>query len=125
MRKNRILLYIIVPAVFIGILFLWSIITGPPQPHMQVGDRVYFGSYRWMVLDIENNYALIITEDIIVIQETSNIMDYLNNEFLQNFSENKRSLIRKTNNNYIFLQDNDGEVRPMLWLNIGGFNGTQ
>ncbi|WP_281391335.1 hypothetical protein [Alkalicella caledoniensis] len=32
---------------------------------MQVGDKIVFGRYEWCVLDIQNNAALIITEDIV------------------------------------------------------------
>ena len=32
---------------------------------MQVGDIINFGKYKWRVLTIKNNAALIITEDII------------------------------------------------------------
>ena len=32
---------------------------------MQVGDKMIFGRCEWCVLDIKNNTALIITEEII------------------------------------------------------------
>jgi hypothetical protein len=32
---------------------------------MQIGDILSFGSYKWRVLDIQNDTALIITEEII------------------------------------------------------------
>ena len=32
---------------------------------MQAGDRIAFGRYEWRVLDIQNDVALIISEDII------------------------------------------------------------
>lgn len=35
---------------------------------MQTGDKIVFDRYEWHVLDIENNAALIITEDIGVIE---------------------------------------------------------
>ncbi|MDF2949016.1 MAG: hypothetical protein K0R50_4910 [Eubacterium sp.] len=31
---------------------------------MQVGDKIIFDRYEWRILDIQNNAALIITEDI-------------------------------------------------------------
>ena len=32
---------------------------------MQVGDKIVFDRYEWRILDIQNNTALIITEDIV------------------------------------------------------------
>ena len=119
MKSNRILLVIIITIMFFAVLFLRNIVIDIPQPYIQTGDIAYLGGYRWIVLDIEDNYALIITEDAVIIRETSTVMDYLNNEFLQNFNEIERSLIRKTDYNYIFWQYNNGGIYPMLWLNMG------
>ena len=32
---------------------------------MQIGDKIRFGRYDWRVLDIQNDMALIITDEII------------------------------------------------------------
>ena len=72
-----------------------------------VGDRIRFGSYYWRVLDIQGDYVLIITEDIVrtrwyhstfrpVTWENSAIRQYLNNAFLNGFNESDRRRIRET-----------------------------
>lgn len=71
---------------------------------MQVGDKILFGSYEWRVLDIQNNSALIITEEIIEQRSYHNaykattwadcsIRKYLNSEFYDKFSEADKSRI--------------------------------
>ena len=122
MKNKRIILTITIPVLFIAVLFLRSIVIDSPQLAMQPGDRIYFGGYRWIVLDIEDNHALIITEQIIfrkqfhhvlgpVTWETSTLRHYLNNEFFESFSETERNHIRKTN---ITTANN-----PWFWTNGG------
>lgn len=71
---------------------------------MQVGDKILFGGYEWRVLDIQNNSALIITEEIIDQRSYHNayknttwadcsLRKYLNNEFYDKFSESDKSRI--------------------------------
>lgn len=78
---------------------------------MQIGDKIVFGSYEWRVLDIQNDLALIITEEIIDQRSYHNaykaitwadcsLRKYLNGEFLDKFSESDRArIIQVTNKN--------------------------
>ena len=84
---------------------------------------IQFGSHKWRVLDIQGNYALIISENIIshrmyhntnqaVTWETSDIREYLNSTFLNTFNETDRARIRETiiiNNDNPWLGTNGGE----------------
>ena len=71
---------------------------------MQVGDKIIFGEYEWRVLDIQNNAALIITEEVIEVRAYHNIREdttwadcesrnYLNGEFYNRFTEAEKSRI--------------------------------
>ncbi|MCL2052823.1 MAG: DUF6273 domain-containing protein [Oscillospiraceae bacterium] len=62
-----------------------------------IGSVIQFGGYNWRVLDIQNNAALIITENVIEKRAYHNKLEnitwadcdlrkYLNGEFLSNFS---------------------------------------
>lgn len=87
--------------------------TPEPTPVLEeisaltVGESYEFASYTWRVLDIYENYALIITQDIImrrayhdthehVTWETSDIRQFLNTEFYDSFSVEERARIRET-----------------------------
>ena len=72
--------------------------------HMQVGDLIIFGKYEWRVLEIQNNSALIITEEVIARRPYHNILmditwadcdmrKYLNGEFYDRFTEEEKSRI--------------------------------
>ena len=72
-----------------------------------VGDIIPFGNHNWLVLDVQGNHALIITENIIsrrsyhgstirATWETSDIRHYLNSTFLNTFSSRERRRIRET-----------------------------
>ncbi len=76
-----------------------------------IGDKIVFGSYVWQVLDIQNDRALIITEDMVE-QRTYHDVDesttwakcelrrYLNGEFYDRFSKtDKERIITVTNKN--------------------------
>ena len=74
---------------------------------MRIGDKISFGDYDWRVLDIQNNTALIITEDIVELRAYHNklgditwadceLRKYLNGEFLNNFTEEDNSKIIPT-----------------------------
>jgi len=69
--------------------------------------NLQFGSYKWRVLDVQGDKALMITEDVIeqrpynedlanVAWETCHLRKYLNNEFLQKFSGEERGKIIET-----------------------------
>ena len=71
---------------------------------MQVGDKIVFGIYEWRVLDIQNDSALIITEDVIeqrsyhnVYKDTTwadcELRKYLNSEFYDKFNSIDKSRI--------------------------------
>lgn len=76
---------------------------------MQVGEKTVFGRYEWRVLDIQNNAALIITEDIVEKRPYHNVYKdttwadcalrkYLNGEFYDAFdTADKSSIISVTN----------------------------
>ena len=78
---------------------------------MQIGDKVKFGGYDWLVLDIKDGAALIITEYIIQKRSYHNkykditwaecsLREYLNGEFYSHFSEaDKQQIIPIVNTN--------------------------
>jgi hypothetical protein len=66
--------------------------------------NLQFGNYKWRVLDVQGDEALMITEDIIerrcyndalaeTTWETCDLRKYLNGEFLQKFTEEERGKI--------------------------------
>jgi len=73
----------------------------------KIGSIIPFGSYDWLVLDVQGDEALIITENVIekrlynekyktVPWETCDLREYLNNEFLLEFrKEQQRRIIEK------------------------------
>jgi serine/threonine protein kinase len=82
-------------------------IDPPPQQTIAVGDIIPFGGYDWLVLDVQDNHALILTENIIekrpyniswdaVTWETSNIRRFLNGTFIYRLSQADRNRIRET-----------------------------
>ena len=92
----------------------------------RVGDIMRFGEWDWRVLDVQNNRALIITENIIerrayneedeeVTWETCTLRGYLNGEFLQKFSGEERGRIAETR-----IQNPDN-----LWYARKGGNHTE
>jgi hypothetical protein len=94
---------------------------------VEVGDIIQFGDYSWVVLDVCQGYALIITEYIHLIGvgrynhfatgvtwEASTIRNLLNNEFLYRFKPSERALIRETR---IVNEDNP-------WYGVIGGNDT-
>jgi hypothetical protein len=78
---------------------------------MQTGDKIVFSNYEWRVLDIQNNTALIITENIIewrpyhdryigITWADCALRKYLNGEFCNQFSEtDKAKILLVTNKN--------------------------
>jgi len=90
-----------------------------------------FGNYKWRVLDVQGNEALIITEDAIerrpynekftdVTWETCDLRKYLNNEFLRKFSKEQQGRIiekRISNpNNLWFDTDGGRDTRDKVFL---------
>jgi len=109
----------------------------------EIGDIIQFGDYYWRVLDVEENYALILSEYVIrqmayydyfpidewasVTWETSDVRHYLNNDFLQRFTLAERSIIRESfvvndDNPWIFAQA--GFASGRATFNTAGGNNT-
>ncbi|MCL2577019.1 MAG: DUF5696 domain-containing protein [Defluviitaleaceae bacterium] len=103
--------------------------TPAPEPEqtrtVEVGDNLQFGGYDWLVLNVANDLALIITQDIIALQhyhdqptdvtwETSDIRRYLNEEFYYSFSDEERERIIET---YLINHENP-------WYETPGGNDT-
>lgn len=76
---------------------------------LNIGSTILFGDYNWRILDIKNNIALIITEDIIEQRPYHNtykditwadcsLRKYLNDEFYNQFNEADKSRIVLTLN---------------------------
>jgi hypothetical protein len=78
---------------------------------MQVGEKIIFDKYRWSVLDIHNDSALIVTDEIIEQRAYHNTYKdttwcacerrrYLNSEFYDRFdADNKSRILEVTNKN--------------------------
>ncbi|HMM00669.1 MAG TPA: DUF6273 domain-containing protein [Bacilli bacterium] len=71
---------------------------------MEIGEKITFGKYLWRILDIKPGKLLIITDEIIeqrnyhaqktdIDWEHSSIRNYLNNDFLSQFSSVEQSKI--------------------------------
>ena len=73
-----------------------------------IGDKLLFGPYMWRVLDVSGGKALLITDDVIGVQQEHDyskgpqgdcresccdVKKYLNGEFFEEFSEAERLLI--------------------------------
>ena len=86
---------------------------------LKIGDIIKFGEYHWLVLDVQEDKALIITEDVVeereyhdenvdITWENCTLRKYLNGEFLGKFDVER---VVPTNN----------KNRHNLWhINIGG-----
>jgi len=98
---------------------------------MQIGDKLAFDGYDWRVLDIKDNTALIIIEEIIeklpyhdVYSDTTwaecEIRKHLNGEFYDRFSaDDQARTIKVTNENPDNLwYGTKGGVRLALWLKL-------
>ncbi len=71
---------------------------------LKIGTLISFNNYNWIVLDIQNNAALIITEEIIeqrsyhdtykeITWADCSLRKYLNDEFYNKFTEKEKSRI--------------------------------
>ena len=69
---------------------------------VNVGNLVKFGDYNWRILDVQSNKALLLCDGVIeqrkfhnqyeaVMWEKCSLRTYLNDEFLQTFSEDERA----------------------------------
>lgn len=76
---------------------------------MQTGDKISFGQYTWLVLDIQEDAALLITDQMIGQRPYHNkagdvswadceLRTYLNNEVYQSFNEEEQAAIMKVMN---------------------------
>jgi len=78
---------------------------------VEVGDLISFGGFKWRVLDVTNDKALILTENVIeerafhnvndannkITWEHSDIRQYLNNDFFNRFSATEQARINEIN----------------------------
>ena len=73
----------------------------------KIGEIMSFGKYRWRILDVQNDAALLITEDIVGVRpydaefteevwETCTLRQYLNGEFLEGFTAEEKQRIVET-----------------------------
>ncbi len=98
---------------------------------MQVGDKIVFDKYEWRVLDIQNNKALIITEDIIeqrvyhdaykdITWAECSLRKYLNNEFYNQFTEADKSriipVLNKNPDNQWYGSKGGADTRDSIFL---------
>lgn len=79
---------------------------------MKIGDKLKFGSYDWIILDVMNDKVLLITEDIILQRDYHNknenitwkeseLRKYLNDEFYNRFTdEEKEKIVEVVNKNF-------------------------
>jgi len=94
---------------------------------VEVGEIIEFGDFTWLVLDVQDGYAMIITENsfraglgqynnqyLPITWETSFARHYLNGEYLLRFSPAERSRIRET----LVVNDNNP------WFGTNGGNDT-
>jgi hypothetical protein len=98
---------------------------------MQIGDILSFGSYKWRVLDIQNNAALIITEEIIEQRPYHDSYDditwagcelrkYLNGEFYDKFTEIEKlkiiPVVNKNLDNQWYGTSGGGKTKDHIFL---------
>ena len=81
------------------------------KPSTKVGDIISFGGHQWRVLDIENNRALIISQNIVeqrqyhtsdtsITWSECSLRTYLNGAFYNSFSSKDRNrIVQVTNTN--------------------------
>lgn len=76
---------------------------------MKIGDKLVFGEYKWRIIDLKEDKALILTEDIIELRDYHNkstditwkdceLRKYLNGDFYDKFSDEDQERIIKTIN---------------------------
>lgn len=93
--------------------------------NVKAGDRLEFGGYNWIVLDVQNGHALILSEMVINYKplssnlkattwETSDIRNWLNNDFYNTITRADQSRIVETS---VINDDNQ-------WFDTKGGNNT-
>lgn len=76
---------------------------------MKIGDKLVFGEYEWLILEVKEDKALLLTKDIIELRDYHNkaiditwkdceLRRYLNDEFYNKFSDKDRARIIETPN---------------------------
>jgi len=126
-----ILIGFLLAVLFLGTSVLLDFIGRPPHA---VGDVISFGGHNWRVLDVQDDRALLLSEQILeqrafddasslerITWETSSLRYYLNNEFINNtFTNEERVRIAETrlfnNPNSWFESDYGGVTYDMIFL---------
>jgi len=98
---------------------------------LNIGSIIPFGNYNWRILDIKNNKALIITEDIIeqrpyhntykdITWSDCSLRKYLNNEFYNQFSATDKSriilTINRNSNNQWYGAEGGADTQDFIFL---------
>ena len=98
---------------------------------MQVGDKISFGQYIWRILDVKEDRALLITEEIIDQREyhnrkeavtwaNSEIRSYLNSAFLDRFCDEDKSkiipVLHENKGNAWYPSDGGEETIDLIFL---------
>jgi hypothetical protein len=98
---------------------------------LNVGSIVPFGSYNWRVLDVQDNAALIITENIIeqrpyhnsvgdVTWADCSLRKYLNDEFYNSFTEDEKSriipVLNKNQDNQWYRSQGGEDTRDYIFI---------
>ena len=116
---KRVLAIALAAALLCGVLLMLSACD------VSVDDTMLFAGMRWLVLDEQDGYALLLSEEIIAIDvyhgefenstwEHSDIRHWLNQELYYRFSEQDRARIRQTH-----VTNNDNP-----WFGTPGGNNT-
>jgi hypothetical protein len=101
---------------------------------MNFGDIIQFGKYEWKVIDKEDDVVLLLTTTIIdqrdyhdknepVSWGNSSLRRYLNNEFLENFSEAEKSKIapvinQNQGNPWYYVEGSSDTLDKVFILNL-------
>lgn len=98
---------------------------------IKIGSSLSFGGYSWRILDIQNNTALIITEDIIeqrpynnyaggVTWDDCSLRKYLNGEFYNKFTATEQSriipVLNKNQDNQWYGSTGGEDTRDYIFL---------
>jgi hypothetical protein len=98
---------------------------------VKVGDAIRFDRYEWLVLSVDDNNALIITQDAIELRpyhredkaitwEKCDLRKYLNEEYFNSFGEKERCYIVQTKNrnqnNYWYGTDGGNDTDDYIFL---------
>ena len=102
MERLKSILICVIAGLFLIIITLQGMITPPVLPP-QVGDIITFGPYRWIILDVAENKKLLLSRDILYIEQfhhsdflyggwdSSGMRQYfLHQVFINSFNEEER-----------------------------------